>query len=91
MSVNTIGKAIERVEIIRSALRWSSQLDKVGIQKIMMQVNQLRNELFVLSRTGGHGKKSNCQGRFSSAGNNGFGKTSGPCWIMILLFTGIFW
>ncbi len=58
MSVNTIGKAIERVEIIRSALRWSSQLDKVGIQKIMMQVNQLRNELFVLSRTGGHGKKA---------------------------------
>ncbi|PID41990.1 MAG: transcriptional regulator [Proteobacteria bacterium] len=50
MSVLSIGKTLERIELIRSNLRWSSRLERQGIQKILHQINQLRNELLFLSR-----------------------------------------
>ena len=50
MKSQTIGRTIERIEIIRASLRWTNQLDKQGINKILSQLNQLRNDLLVLSR-----------------------------------------
>lgn len=50
MSSLSLGKALERVELIRSSLRWAAKLDKTGIQKILHQLNQLRNDLLALSR-----------------------------------------
>jgi len=41
---------LERIEIIRSSLRWVSQLDRSGIQNILGQVNNLREEILLLSR-----------------------------------------
>ena len=49
-NTKTIAKAIERIELIRSTLRWKSHLDKKEIQKLTAQFNQLRNELLMLSR-----------------------------------------
>ena len=50
MSTISIGKALERIELIRSTLRWQPQLDKKGINKTIQQLNQLRNDLLILSR-----------------------------------------
>ena len=50
MSGNSLGKALERIEIIRSSLRWIPRLDKPGIQKTLHQLSQLRNDLLILSR-----------------------------------------
>lgn len=61
MSTNVIGKALERIEIMRSSLRWASALDKTGISKILLQVNQLRTELLLLSRQGAYANKGRLQ------------------------------
>lgn len=50
MSTSYIGRALERVELVRTNLRWTTSLDKTGIQKILNQLNQVRNELLFLSR-----------------------------------------
>lgn len=41
---------LEQIEILRSSLRWVSQLDRSGIQNILGQVNSLREEILLLSR-----------------------------------------
>ena len=43
-------RILERIEIIRSGLRWSSQLDRSGIEKILHQINTLREEILLVSR-----------------------------------------
>lgn len=50
MSTTFIGRALERIELVRTNLRWTTKLDKSGIQKILVQLNQVRNELLLLSR-----------------------------------------
>jgi transcriptional regulator with PAS, ATPase and Fis domain len=35
----------ERIEIIRSSLRWTQRLDRAGIDKILRQVNRLRDDV----------------------------------------------
>jgi transcriptional regulator with GAF, ATPase, and Fis domain len=49
-SPTNFAHVLEHIEIIRSSLRWVSQLDRPGIQKILEQVNTLREEILVLSR-----------------------------------------
>jgi len=43
-------RILERIEIIRSRMRWSSQLDRSGIEKILHQINTLREEILLVSR-----------------------------------------
>ena len=40
---------IERIEILRSALRWSTRLDRPDIEKLMRQAGALRDEVMQLS------------------------------------------
>ncbi|MEN8189876.1 MAG: sigma 54-interacting transcriptional regulator [Thermodesulfobacteriota bacterium] len=54
MSAKNIAKAIERIELIRSTLRWKNQLEKSGITSLLGQLNQLKNELLMLSRQEGY-------------------------------------
>ncbi len=51
-SINTksIGRCLEKIEILRSSLRWSSSLDKQGVQKIVRQISSLRDDLLYLTR-----------------------------------------
>ncbi|MGD8841928.1 MAG: sigma-54 dependent transcriptional regulator [Gammaproteobacteria bacterium] len=46
------GGIIERIEILRSTLRWAPRLERQDIQKLLKQVNELRDTVMVLSRTG---------------------------------------
>ncbi|MEZ4528098.1 MAG: sigma-54 dependent transcriptional regulator [Desulfobacterales bacterium] len=43
-------RILEKTEIIRSGLRWSSELDSSGIRKILLQVSELRDDILRLSR-----------------------------------------
>src|SRR6218665_2624154 len=43
------GGAIEKIEILRSTLRWASSLDREQIQKLLNQCNTLRDEIMGLS------------------------------------------
>ncbi len=43
-SANTYGNLIERIEILRSGLRWASKLELREIQKLLKQCNELRDE-----------------------------------------------
>ena len=46
----SIARALERIELIRSQLRWKSQLDQSGLKRTIQQLNQLRSDLLLLSR-----------------------------------------
>ncbi len=43
------GGLIEKIEILRSTLRWASSLDRTQIQKMLRQCNALREEVMQLS------------------------------------------
>ena len=40
---------LEKIEILRSTLRWASSLDRAHIDKLLSQTNALRNEVMQLS------------------------------------------
>jgi transcriptional regulator with GAF, ATPase, and Fis domain len=44
------GSLLEKVEILRSALRWASKLERPEIEKLLLQCNALRDEVMSLSR-----------------------------------------
>jgi len=50
-AATTFGGVIERIEILRSTLRWAPRLERQDIQKLLKQVNELRDTVMVLSRT----------------------------------------
>ncbi len=45
----SFGGLIEKIEILRSTLRWASSLDRPQIQKLLSQCNTLREEVMQLS------------------------------------------
>lgn len=45
----SLGRALDRIEIVRQSLRWSSELDRNGISKLLRQVGDLREEILMLS------------------------------------------
>jgi transcriptional regulator with GAF, ATPase, and Fis domain len=45
------GALLEKIEIMRSSLRWPQNLDRSQIQKLFNQTNTLRDEVMRLSRT----------------------------------------
>jgi transcriptional regulator with GAF, ATPase, and Fis domain len=49
-SAISYGGLIEKLEILRSTLRWASTLDRPQIQKLLGQCNALRDEVMQLSR-----------------------------------------
>jgi len=49
-SAISYGGLIEKLEILRSTLRWASTLDRPQIQKLLGQCNSLRDEVMQLSR-----------------------------------------
>jgi transcriptional regulator with GAF, ATPase, and Fis domain len=49
-SAISYGGLIEKIEILRSTLRWASTLDRPQIQKLLLQCNALREEVMQLSR-----------------------------------------
>jgi transcriptional regulator with PAS, ATPase and Fis domain len=49
-STTTYGGLLEKIEILRSVLRWASKLERPEIQKLLKKVNELRDELMLLSR-----------------------------------------
>jgi transcriptional regulator with GAF, ATPase, and Fis domain len=67
------GGLIEKIEILRSTLRWASKLDRPQIQKLLSQCNSLRDEVMKLShkerfvkassKTGSRSKQSTAQRR----------------------------
>jgi transcriptional regulator with GAF, ATPase, and Fis domain len=67
------GALIEKIEILRSTLRWASKLDRPQIQKLLAQCNSLRDEVMKLShkerfvkassKTGSRRKQSAAQRR----------------------------
>src|SRR3954469_21357061 len=42
---------LEKIEILRSTLRWSSRLERPDIDKLLRQSNALRDEVMRLSHT----------------------------------------
>jgi len=48
-SAVSYGGLIEKIEILRSTLRWASKLDRPQIQKLLSQCNALRDEVMKLS------------------------------------------
>jgi transcriptional regulator with PAS, ATPase and Fis domain len=49
-SATAYGTLIEKIEILRSTLRWASHLDRPEIQRLLKQCNALRDEVMLLSR-----------------------------------------
>ena len=49
-SATTYGGLLEKIEILRSVLRWAAKLERPEIQKLLKKVNELRDELMLLSR-----------------------------------------
>ncbi len=49
----SLARTLERIEIVRSSLRWSPVLDRNGIDKILRQMDTLRSEVLLLSRGNG--------------------------------------
>ena len=49
-SAISYGGLIEKIEILRSTLRWASKLERPQIQKLLSQCNALRDEVMQLSR-----------------------------------------
>ena len=50
-SAATYGGLVEKIEILRSTLRWASKLERPEIQKLLKQCNEIRDEVMQLSRT----------------------------------------
>jgi transcriptional regulator with GAF, ATPase, and Fis domain len=50
-SAISYGSLLEKIEIMRSSLRWPQSLDRSQIQKLFNQTNTLRDEVMRLSRT----------------------------------------
>jgi len=48
-SLPSLSRTLDRFEIIRSSLRWKSHIDWDGIQKIIRQMNELREEMLLSS------------------------------------------
>ena len=48
-SALSYGGLLEKVEILRSALRWASRLERAEIEKLLRQANALRDEVMQLS------------------------------------------
>jgi len=48
-SAISYGGLIEKIEIMRSALRWATAMDRAQIQKLLNQCNSLRDEVMQLS------------------------------------------
>ena len=48
-STISYGGLIEKIEILRSTLRWATSLDRPQIQKLLSQCNALREEVMQLS------------------------------------------
>lgn len=44
-SSRSYSRLLERIEIIRSGLRWKQHLDRVGIDRILRQINRLRDDV----------------------------------------------
>ncbi len=44
-SSRSYSRLLERIEIIRSGLRWKKHLDRAGIDKILRQINRLRDDV----------------------------------------------
>ena len=42
---------LEKIEIVRSSLRWPQALERPQIEKLLSQVNTMREEVLRLSRT----------------------------------------
>ena len=49
MKVNSISSS-EKIELMRSTLRWASHLDKQDIQKLLVQCSRLSDEVMLISR-----------------------------------------
>ena len=49
-SAISYGGLIEKIEILRSTLRWASKLERPQIQKLLAQCNALRDEVMQISR-----------------------------------------
>ncbi|OQX24465.1 MAG: transcriptional regulator [Desulfobacteraceae bacterium IS3] len=45
----SLSKTLDRIENIRSGLRWTPHLDRDGIQKVFRQMNDLRQDMLILS------------------------------------------
>ena len=49
-SITSFGSILEKIEILRSSLRWATRLDRNGINRLLRQCTGLRNEVRILSR-----------------------------------------
>ena len=47
----SVGGLLERIEILRASLRWSTRLDRAEIQSVLGQCNVLRDEVMRFSRS----------------------------------------
>jgi len=54
-------RILEKTEIIRHGLRWSSELDSSGIRKFLLQINELREDILHLSRTARYSENLFCE------------------------------
>jgi len=50
LSTASFAGLLEQIEIIRSSLRWSSNLDKQDIKKLLVQCNKLSDDVMLISR-----------------------------------------
>ncbi len=50
LSTASFAGLLEKIELMRSTLRWASQLDKQDIQKLLVQCSQLSNDVMLISR-----------------------------------------
>ena len=48
----TFASMLEKLEILRSTLRWASSLERAEIQKLLRQSNELREEMLQLANRG---------------------------------------
>ena len=49
VSAISFGGLLEKIEILRSTLRWANTLDRPNIEKLLRQSNTLRDEVMQLS------------------------------------------
>lgn len=50
LSTASYAGLLEKIELMRSTLRWTSSLDREDIQKLLLQCSQLSDEVMLLSR-----------------------------------------
>ncbi len=53
----SLSKTLDRIENIRSGLRWTPHLDRDGIQKVFRQMNDLRQDMLILSSSERYNQK----------------------------------